>query len=253
MIILFYYNDTTYIHGDIEPDSQISNILLAGVAYPLIYEIIQMIKAGPVDYFSDTGNLIDIVYIGSSIVMSQIHSPDVEGPYSWVSKIVMMLVVLLAVRRTFTFLRIFKPLSPIVTMLNNVIWDLRIFMTFYVILCLLLSLIYGVIGLSNWKIPGTFRDLFFLVPEDSGETERQLDGEAPYIEYYQVGLMIGHFFSVIRISLGDFALVGSSMYLGDAENIIFWSMWFLNLIVCNIVFLNFIVAEASASYSEVAE
>ena len=105
------------------------------------------------DYFTDLGNYADLVYIFGSVAMAFVHMVD---PYSFNSKLLMSIIVCLAIRRTFNFLRIFSVLSPIVTMLNNVIWDLRIFLTFYFILVLLFSLMYGVLGLGNVALKGAF-------------------------------------------------------------------------------------------------
>jgi len=153
-----------------------------------------MFNIGIVDYMADTGNYIDLVYIWGSIAMSLIHGSEI-GPYAFVSKFLMCLVALLAVRRTFNFLRIFTFLSPIVTMLTNVIWALRIFMTFYFILCLLFSLMFGVLGIGNYKLEGSFRTTFYTV-EDENEAggPRVLDSDAPGIEYYKIGLFLGNFF-----------------------------------------------------------
>jgi hypothetical protein len=90
--------------------------------------------------------------------MAIVHSAS--SPYNFVSKLLMCLVVTLAIRRTFNFLRIFNALSPIVTMLNNVVWELRIFLTIYFILIMMFSLMYGVIGLGNYKMYGKFRNTF---------------------------------------------------------------------------------------------
>ena len=211
-----------------------------------------MVKNGVLDYFGDTGNWIDLVYIVSSILMSQLHdNPDI-GPYFWFSKLLMIIVAILAIRRTFTLLRIFKVLSPIVTMLNNVIWDLRIFLTFYMILVVLFSLVYGVIGLQNPNIPDSrYKEAYYIVPE--GQTKPEIDPEVPGFEYSLVGQLVGNVINVIRVSLGDFGIIGPSVYLESNDNILFWVLFFLTLILTNIVFLNFIVAEASASYSEVSE
>lgn len=130
-----------------------SIVLLVGILYPMIYEIIQMRKIGLEDYFTDLGNYADLVYIFGSVAMSFVHMND---PYTFGSKLLMSIIVILAIRRTFNFLRIFSVLSPIVTMLNNVIWDLRIFLTFYFILVLLFSLMYGVLGLGNVFLKGAF-------------------------------------------------------------------------------------------------
>jgi hypothetical protein len=53
--------------------------------------------------------------------------------------------------------------------------------------------------------------------------------------------------------MGDSAAIEASKFLAKNENIIFWLMWLLITIVTAIIFLNFIVAEASASYVKVTE
>ena len=52
--------------------------------------------------------------------------------------------------------------------------------------------------------------------------------------------------------MGDFDF-GAIDYLSDAEFSLFWIVWLAILISSNIVFLNFIIAEASASYENVKE
>jgi len=68
----------------------------------------------------------------------------------------MMIILFLGLIKTFFFLRIFDALSPIVTMLTNVIYDLRIFLLFYGILIFLFSLMIGILGIGNIDIPGGF-------------------------------------------------------------------------------------------------
>ena len=53
--------------------------------------------------------------------------------------------------------------------------------------------------------------------------------------------------------MGDFSAIGESTHLQKAENIVFWLLWGLTVIVTCVIFLNFIVAEASASYTAVTE
>jgi hypothetical protein len=53
--------------------------------------------------------------------------------------------------------------------------------------------------------------------------------------------------------MGDFSGIAASMYLNKAENMIFWILWIITVVLTNIIFLNFIVAEASASYTKVTE
>lgn len=110
---------------------------------------------------------------------------------------------------------------------------------------------YGVIGLGNSKLKGKFRTTF-----DKNANDKDLDFElklsAPGIEYQEIGLFLGNIIQVIRISMGDYAAITSSDYLTEKENYLFWFIWIITTAVTNIVFLNFIVAEASASYNEVS-
>lgn len=76
-----------------------------------------------------------------------------------------------------------------------------------------------------------------------------MKGDAPGIEYEKVGLFFGNFLQTMRISMGDFAAIGAADYLSEQENYLFWFIWLLTAVLTCIIFLNFIVAEASASYT----
>jgi len=59
---------------------------------------------------------------------------------------------------------------------------------------------------------------------------------------------------VIKMSMGDFGVIGKSIYTKDTkENFVFWIVWLIIALVTCIIFLNFIIAEASASYEKVNE
>ena len=211
-----------------------------------------MCQIGLYDYWTDLGNYVDLVYILGSILMTAVHI--LTSPYEWYSKYLMSLIVFLAIRRTFNFLRIFKMLSPIVVMLTNVIWQLRIFMTFYFILCILFSLWYSVVGVGNYKLRGKFRDDFNKNQNDQDwDVDPEMAEGTPGMEYEKVGLFVGNIIIVCRISMGDFAIIEPSDYLTPAENYVFWIIWTITCIVTCIIFLNFIVAEAGETYNVVSE
>ena len=71
-----------------------------------------------------------------------------------------IVTIILAITRTFGFLRIYESLSPIVTMLTNVVYDLRIFLFFYTLLIFGFSLPFCILGLANFKVPGGFKNEF---------------------------------------------------------------------------------------------
>jgi hypothetical protein len=150
----------------------------------------------------------------------------------------MVMIVLLLISKTFFFLRIFPTLTPIVVMIQNVIYDLRIFMMFYLILIALFCQIFAILGLGNESV---LDKIDFIDPEGSAA------------EYQAVGLHWGEFLWTFRLSLGDFSAVGATSHLTEIEMAIFWLMWMMTVIVTCIIFLNFVVAEACASYSRVVE
>lgn len=61
----------------------------------------------------------------------------------------MSIIVVFLIQKTFFYLRMFPTLTPIVVMLQNVLWDLRLFLTFYVILVFLSAHMFMIIGLGN--------------------------------------------------------------------------------------------------------
>ena len=85
-----------------------------------------------------------------------------------------------------------------------------------------------------------------LDPPDKFEGPEEMPGE----EYQYLNLFVGNFINVLRTSLGDFDF-GASEYLTPSENILFWIIWFFIVVLTCIVFLNFIIAEASASYEKI--
>jgi len=62
-----------------------------------------------------------------------------------------------------------------------------------------------------------------------------------------------YWFSTFNVSLGNFDFSPPTMLNGRAENIMYWVLWTITLVITNIVFLNFIIAEASESYAKVKE
>ena len=75
-----------------------------------------------------------------------------------------------------------------------------------------------------------------------------------FAEYKHIGLVLGNMIDVIKMSMGDFGVIGKSIYTKDTkENFVFWIVWLIIALVTCIIFLNFIIAEASASYEKVNE
>lgn len=226
------------IESSLQEQILYASLLTVGILYPAAYDLTQLQRGGLLDYVSDPWNFADFVYIWGSVANSILQV--VLGPYHLATRVIMSTIVLLLVTKTFFFLRIFPTLTPIVVMITNVIYDLRIFLFFYFILILLFSQLFAVVGLGNRNLRTD------LSPSKREDLELALD-------YNTIGLHAGEFMWTLRMSMGDFAAIDESMSLQEAENITFWLLWLATVIVTCIIFLNFIVAEASASYSRVVE
>jgi len=142
-------------------------------------------------------------------------------------------------------MRILSPFAHIVEMLFRVVYDLISFIFFYLLITILFSMLFSVLGLGNIDVAGKFRDEYYKtgkeIPDDDGVTE-----------YKHIGLVLGNMIDVIKMSMGDFGVINKSIYTKDLkENLVFWMVWSIIALVTCIVFLNFIIAEASASYEKV--
>lgn len=74
----------------------------------------------------------------------------------------------------------------------------------------------------------------------------------PAMEYRYLGKFLGHFCTVIRMSIGDFQF-DSVNKLPEWECLVYWVLWYIVVTITCIVFLNFIIAEVSASYQTVKD
>ena len=153
------------------------------------------------------------------------------------------------ITKTFSLLRIMKNLSYLTTMLRNVLYDLYVFCIFFSVLVFLISMIFCVIGAGNPSIPGEFKE--FYDGEQSTHAEAGwLKELPPFQEYEAVGLFLGYIIQTLRISVGDFNF-DATKYLKPKENMMWWIIWVFTVLLTNMIFLNFIIAEASASYEKV--
>ena len=113
---------------------------------------------------------------------------------------------------------------------------------------------YAVLGLGNnyLKVEETYVNR-------KGEEDVYMKRVSPTIgtEHNTIGLHWAEMMWTLRMSMGD--NTGIKVFkkpgfkLTGEENYIFWVIWILTVVVTCVIFLNFIVAEASASYSKVVE
>ena len=73
------------------------------------------------------------------------------------------------------------------------------------------------------------------------------------IEYLDINRNIGNIIDTLKLSLGDFgSLIAGSTDLNREDNWMYWLVFMIVFILTCVIFLNFIIAEASASYEKVA-
>ena len=128
--------------------------------------------------------------------------------------------------QTFFFMRIVGQFSYIVTMIISVISDLKVFMIFFFTLMVMLSAVLAVI---------------FCPTAD---------------EYEKIGPFFGGIVTTIRLSLGDFDfdILTKDVHnggLNTKQHFLYWIVWVMIIIFSCLIFLNFIIAEVSESYSKV--
>jgi uncharacterized membrane protein YedE/YeeE len=123
--------------------------LAVSILYPFFYESYQVSLSGW-SYFIDIWNYSDISYNLMSV--ANLYFQIVLGPYNTVCRLIMCLIILMIIIKSFFFLRIFPSLAPIVVMINSVIYDLRIFMGFYFVLICFFSMVFMVLGLGNERL-----------------------------------------------------------------------------------------------------
>lgn len=197
-------------------------------------------------YFMNPENYTQLLYVLCSILMTVAHVLDL--PQNFGPKLIMIFVLALSIIRTFKQMRILEPFAHIVEMLFRVTFDLKYFIFFYFIIIVLFSMLISVLGIGNPKVEPLFAEAFDGAYEDLSQR-----GDMPNAEYHHIGLVIGHMMDIIKVSVGDFGIIDKSMYTKEAStNTLFWVSWLIISIISCIIFLNFIIAEASASYEKVS-
>jgi hypothetical protein len=72
------------------------------------------------------------------------------------------------------------------------------------------------------------------------------------VDYQYLGAFIGNLIDTMKMSLGDFGMI-DRVQEDFSHKTTFWLTWGVIVLFMSIIFLNFIIAEASASYERVNE
>ena len=140
------------------------------------------------------------------------------------------------------------------------------FLFFYGILIVFMAIYYGVLGLGNYNVKGPYRDSVVAAwkekyPGKPFSEDYHFENPAVFNEfgdaaslmpqYMYLPKFFAYWLSCFNVSLGNFDFDPPTMLNGAAENIMYWFLWMITLVITNIIFLNFIIAEASESYANV--
>lgn len=72
-------------------------------------------------------------------------------------------------------------------------------------------------------------------------------------EYSKLSWAIGNWIAVFRVALGDFDFTLLDSAKLSKTHILFWAIWTIMVLFTALIFLNFIIAEVSNSYTRVKE
>lgn len=222
-IVLLLYINTVYLSTDKSPEA--NHYLLAALGVLLLYPVYNdgsRVWSIGFAYFVSIANYIDVLQIalGYTSIVQQYY----EAPVAFFAKLVMILTVVTSLLKQFFYMRVLESFSYIVTMMQNVIRDLVVFLVFFAILVFMFSLIFDVIAKND----------------------------AP--EYHNVSPFFANILTTMRLALGDFdfgILSNPDRPLNSKQHILFWLVWCLMVAASSLVFLNFIIAEVSNSYGKV--
>jgi hypothetical protein len=129
-----------------DPDTYLLRIICVCLVYPLLYDGTQALKQG-LEYLSDSWNYLDMLHI--SLGFYNVKCQWSYGTWELQSKIVMIIVILVCLMKTFFFMRIVMSFSYIVTMIINVVYDLQVFLLFFTILVIMFSAVFDVIAKND--------------------------------------------------------------------------------------------------------
>lgn len=222
-----YLRDEKFVNGiRINPPPNTNLLIALGIL--LIRAVLidgKQVMVEGLEYFEDPWNYVDVLNVGLGYwnIYNQLYS----GTLELVTKLVLVGVILAGLLKLFFFMRIVERFSYIVTMITSVFADLQTFLLFYFILIVMFSLVFDLISTN------------------------------PAPEYAKVGPFVGNLFATLRLSLGDFdfgVLVETDPEngaLSKEQHWLFWAAWLLMVIFSALIFLNFIIAEVSNSYSKI--
>jgi len=111
---------------------------------PLYNDSQQAFKVGLLKFVTVGVNWLDILHV--TIGFYSCYLQFFEGPSGTQSILILILSIILCLIKTFFYMKIFESFSFIVTMILQVVIDLKVFILFFIILIVMFSMIFNVIA-----------------------------------------------------------------------------------------------------------
>ena len=148
-LFLIYVNNV-YLNRNY--DNKIVNLyaMLCCLIYPLVYDGMQLFKAGPKDYFGDFWNYLDQghIWLGIANIFVQRFESDILKHHC---QLIMIIVTIIMLIKTFFYLRCFKSMSVLVTMIVSVFYDMRQFLLLFAILLVIFGQVFMILDVGNYR------------------------------------------------------------------------------------------------------
>jgi hypothetical protein len=111
------YVDRVYLYKSFDDRVWLCWVMLICLIYPMFYDCMQAFKTGLGEYSSDPWNYIDQahIWVGIANIFVQRFSSDILSLQNTVLMVIVAIVLLI---KSFFFLRIFRQLSALVSMLQ---------------------------------------------------------------------------------------------------------------------------------------
>jgi hypothetical protein len=172
------------------------------------------------EYFQSFWNICDIsLLLSFTLYVAFSFMPAFDETI--VMKAIQCLVILFTVIKATYFLRIFDGFSFLVQMIGSVFVDLKYFLLFFVIFLSAFSFF-----------------LKILLSQSEDYHDLQYPGIEP----------LAYFMMSLRTAIGDNEMAHYLQHKEAGHLTLVWLVWLMIIVVCNIVFMNFIIAVVNESY-----
>lgn len=193
------------------------------------------------DYWQGPWNHSDLFYIAAQIINFLVHINNTNHS-DIVSVIMIVIVLFMTTHKVMFYLQNVESVSILVNLVTQVIYDLRLFMIFFFVLVYMFALVVGTLGVGNLMLKGQGA----IASKGKGSRKKIVNLD----NYYYIQQFFGNIIDMFRYSIGDID-IGRAAIVNREVNMVYWFVYLLLVFMLTIIFLNFIIAEASASYNKV--